>query len=78
MRTHVSLQTDLVARENRAKVIGFSQFVAYILMAFGQLAGGAIYSIAPQFPFLLMLIFTVPSFAIIYFTIHEPAKREAG
>jgi MFS family permease len=73
-----SLQTDLVARENRAKVIGFSQFVGYIFMAFGQLAGGIIYSIAPQLPFLLMLLFTVPSFVIIFFLVHEPAKREEG
>lgn len=45
-----SLQTDLVPRENRAKVIGFSQFVSYVLMAFGLLAGGVIYSISPQLP----------------------------
>jgi MFS family permease len=73
-----SLQTDLVARENRAKVIGFSQFVGYISMAFGQLTGGIIYSIAPQLPFLLMILFTVPSFVIIFFMVHEPEKREAG
>jgi hypothetical protein len=35
-----SLQADLIPREKRAKVIGFSQFVSYILMAFGMLAGG--------------------------------------
>jgi cyanate permease len=77
LRAHASLQTDLVAKENRVKVIGFSQFVGYIFMAFGQLAGGVIYSIAPQLSFLLMLMFTVPSFAIISFMIHEPAKQEA-
>jgi cyanate permease len=48
MCVHASLQTDLVARENWAKVIGFSQFVGYIFMAFGQLVGGIIYSIASQ------------------------------
>ena len=78
IRAHVSLQTDLIARENRAKVIGLSQFVGYIFMAFGQLAGGIIYSIAPQLPFLLMLMFTVPSFVIIFFMVDEPEKREAG
>jgi cyanate permease len=78
MRAHVSLQADLVARENRAKVIGFSQFVGYVFMAFGQLAGGVIYSIAPQLPFLLMPMFTVPSFVIVFFMVHEPAKRETG
>jgi DHA1 family multidrug resistance protein B-like MFS transporter len=73
-----SLQTDLVPRENRAKVIGFSQFIGYVFMAFGLLAGGVIYSAAPQLPFLLMLIFIVPSFLIISFLVHEPEHRQAG
>jgi MFS family permease len=73
-----SLQTDLVPRENRAKVIGFSQFVGYVLMATGMLTGGLIYSIRPQLPFLLMLTALLPSFLIILFLVHEPEKREAG
>ncbi len=73
-----SLQTDLVPREKRAKVIGFSHFVGYVLMAFGLLAGGVIYSVSPQLPFLLMLIAIVPSFLIIMFLIQEPEKREVG
>jgi len=73
-----SLQTDLVPRENRAKVIGFSQFFGYVLMAFGLLTGGIIYSIAPQLPFLLMLTALIPSSVIMLFLVHEPEKREAG
>lgn len=73
-----SLQTDLVPRENRAKVIGFSQFVGYILMAFGLLAGGIIYSVSPQLPFLLMMTALLPSFLIVALLVHEPEKREAG
>jgi len=73
-----SLQTDLVSRENRARVIGFSQFVGYVFMAFGLLAGGVIYSIAPQLPFFLMLTALAPSFLIISFLVHEPERREAG
>ena len=73
-----SLQTDLVPRENRAKVIGFSQFVGYVLMAFGLLAGGVIYSISPQLPFLLMMTALPPSFLIVALLVHEPEKREAG
>jgi len=73
-----SLQTDLVPRENRAKVIGFSQFVGYVLMALGFLAGGIIYSFMPQLPFLLILAFLAPSFLIILFFVHEPKQREAG
>jgi hypothetical protein len=47
-------------------------------MVFGQLAGGVIYSIAPQLPFLLMPMFAIPSFVIMSFSVHEPEKREAG
>ena len=73
-----SLQADLVPREKRAKVIGFSQFVSYILMAFGMLAGGIIYSFNPQLPFLLMIALVIPSALVIALLVHEPAKREAG
>jgi len=73
-----SLQTDLVPREKRAKVIGFSQFVSYIFMALGMLSGGLIYSFNPQLPFLIMLGMIVPSILIIAFLVHEPEKREAG
>lgn len=73
-----SLQTDLVPRENRAKIIGFSQFIGYVLMAFGLLTGGIIYSITPQLPFLLMLVALPPSFLIVALLVHEPQKREAG
>jgi MFS family permease len=73
-----SLQADLVPREKRAKVIGFSQFVNYVFMAFGMLAGGVIYSFNPQLPFLLLLTAAIPSFLVITFLVHEAEKREAG
>jgi DHA1 family tetracycline resistance protein-like MFS transporter len=73
-----SLQTDMVPRENRAKVIGFSQFFSYISMAIGMLVGGIIYSVAPQLPFLLMLMAIIPSLFIVLFLVHEPEKRHAG
>jgi MFS family permease len=73
-----SLQTDLVPREKRAKVIGFSQFVNYVFMAFGMLTGGLIYAFNPQLPFILILIATIPSFLVVALLVHEPQKREAG
>lgn len=73
-----SLQADLVPREKRAKVIGFSQFVNYLLMAVGMLVGGLIYSLNPQIPFLVLIAAEIPSFLIIAFLVHEPRKREAG
>jgi MFS family permease len=68
----------MVPRENRAKVIGFSQFFSYISMAIGMLVGGIIYSVAPQLPFLLMLMAIIPSLFIVLFLVHEPEKRHAG
>jgi MFS family permease len=73
-----SLQTDLVPREKRAKLIGFSQFVNYVFMAFGMLTGGLIYSFNPQLPFILILIATIPAFLVLALLVHEPEKREAG
>jgi MFS family permease len=73
-----SLQTDLVPREKRAKVIGFSQFVNYVFMAFGMLTGGLIYSFNPQLPFILILIAAIPAFLVLALLVHEPEKREAG
>jgi MFS family permease len=73
-----SLQTDLVPRENRAKVIGFSQFFGYVFMAFGLLTGGIIYSVAPQLPFLLIVAMVIPSLVIILLSVHEPERRQAG
>jgi MFS family permease len=68
----------MVPRENRAKVIGFSQFVGYVFMALGLLAGGIIYAFSPQLPFFLLMMFTVPSFIIVFFLVHEPEQRQAG
>ena len=73
-----SLQTDLVPRDKRSKVIGFSQFVNYVFMAFGMLTGGLIYSFNPQLPFILILIATIPAFLVLALLVHEPEKREAG
>ena len=73
-----SLQTDLVPRENRAKVIGFSQFFGYVLAGLGMLAGGVIYSIQPQLAFLLMALAVIPSFFVILLKVREPERREEG
>jgi len=70
-----SLQTDLVPLEKRGKVIGFTNFTTFIIMAVGQLAGGILYEKNPQLPFLFILVFLVPSF-IITLRVHEPKKRE--
>lgn len=72
-----SLQADLVPKEQRGKVIGFTNFMNYILMALGMLTGGFLYErIDPQLPFFSLLVFLIPEFLITLFLVHEPKKRE--
>lgn len=72
-----ALQADLVPKEQRGKIIGSSNFVNYILMSLGMLAGGIIYEhVSPQLPFLIPIAFIIPQVLIILFLVHEPAKRE--
>lgn len=72
-----ALQADLVPKEQRGKVNGFTNFVNFILMAFGSLIGGILYEhVSPQLPFLLAIAFTVPAFFVTLTLVHEPEKRE--
>lgn len=76
MSAYSSLQADLVPKEQRGKVIGFTNFVNYILMALGSITGSILYSIQPQFPFFLLLILLIPEFLIVLFFVTEPEKRQ--
>jgi len=76
MSAYSSLQADLVPKEKRGKVIGFTNFVNYILMALGSVTGSVLYSVTPQFPFYLLLILLIPEFLIVLFWVREPEKRE--
>jgi len=72
-----ALQTDLTPKEQRGKVNGFTNFTNNIMMALGSLTGGILYEhVFPQMPFFLAVIFTVPSFVLVLFMVHEPEKRE--
>jgi MFS family permease len=73
-----ALQADLTPKEQRGKVNGFTNFVNFILMAFGSLMGGFLYEhVSPQLPFFLAMVSTVPSFVLTLALVHEPEKREA-
>jgi len=75
--SYSALMADLVPKEQRGKVTGFSQFFNYITMALGVLLGGILYStISHQLPFFLMLVFMIPQFLITLFLVHEPKQRE--
>ena len=72
-----AMQTDLVAKENRGKIIGFTNFVGYIAMAIGMLLGNWFYvSVSPQLPFFTLLVLLIPQFVITLLLIPEPKKRE--
>jgi MFS family permease len=72
-----ALQADLTPKEQRGKVNGFTNFVNFILMAFGSLMGGFLYEhVSPQLPFFLAMVSTVPSFVLTLALVHEPEKRE--
>ncbi len=72
-----ALQADLTPKEQRGRVNGFTNFVNFVLMAFGSLLGGFLYEhVSPQLPFLLAMVSTVPSFILTLALVHEPKKRE--
>jgi len=77
MSAFMSLQADLVPKEQRGKVIGSSNFFNYIFMGLGSLAGGVLYeTISPQLPFLALIMFAIPSFFLTLFLVKESKKRE--
>ncbi|KPV65371.1 MAG: Multidrug resistance protein MdtG [Candidatus Bathyarchaeota archaeon BA1] len=72
-----SMEADLVPREHRGKVMGFTAFFGYVLASIGQLVGGFLYeNISPQLPFILLLASTIPTAILTFLLIHEPKRRE--
>ncbi len=72
-----ALQTDLIPKENRGKIIGFTNFLGYIVMGVGMLLGNWLYvSFLPQLPFFVLLALALPQFMIALLLVHEPKKRE--
>jgi len=77
MAAFMSLQADLVPKEQRGKVIGSSNFFNYIFMGLGSLGGGVLYErLSPQLPFLTMILFAIPSFFLTLFLVEDSGKRE--
>jgi MFS family permease len=75
--SYSALMADLVPKEQRGKVTGFSQFFNYITMALGVLIGGLVYTtVSHQLPFFLVVVFLVPQFLVTFFMVHEPKQRE--
>jgi MFS family permease len=78
MSSVMALSTDLVPPESRGKVIGFRNFISYIIAGLGMLAGNYFYvNFFPQLPFYITLGLLLPELAIVIFLVHEPKnKRE--
>ena len=75
--SYSALMADLVPKEQRGKVTGFSQFFNYITMAVGVLIGGILYNtVSHQLPFFLMIVLLVPQFLVTLLLVHEPKQRE--
>ena len=72
----MALTTDLVQPVNRGKVVGFNNFVGYIVMGLGMLLGSYLYeSFIPQSPFYVTVGVTVAASFMVLFLVHEPKKR---
>jgi len=72
-----SIMADLVPREHRGKVMGYSAFIGNVTASVGQLMGGFLYeSLSPQLPFLLLLTSFIPTTALTLFLVHEPKEKE--
>lgn len=76
MSSTMALSTDLVRLENRGKVNGFINFMAYIVSGFGMLLGNILYlSPIPQLPFFVAILLVVPALLFVLFLIREPKKH---
>jgi len=72
-----SLQTDLVAAEYRGRVIGFTNFFAYVFGAVGGFVGGYLYEhVHPSVPFMLLTVSQAPLLVFSALSIREPKVRE--
>ena len=77
MSSAMALSADIVNPENRGKVVGFRNFVSYILSGLGMLLGNYLYvSVFPQLPFYAALALVVPALLIATFMVQEPKNKE--
>lgn len=76
MSASMALSADLVHPVNRGKVVGFNNFVGYIVMGLGMLLGNYLYvSFIPQSPFYVTMGLTVVALLVVLFLVYEPKER---
>ena len=72
-----ALNADLVPQEHRGKVVGSSRFFTLVAASLGQLTGGFMYdNVSHSMPFLIQVVFILPSLLLTLFLIKEPKKKE--
>ncbi len=68
----MALSTDLIQPANRGKVVGFNNFIGYIVMGLGMLLGGYLYdNVLPQSPFMISFGFTIAAWLVVLLLVHE-------
>ena len=76
MPGYSAMEADLVPRELRGKEVGCSQFLTYVLMAFGGLTGGFLYeNVSPASLFFLSFGLVIVCIVIQVLFVKEPKNR---
>ncbi|UCH70092.1 MAG: MFS transporter [Candidatus Bathyarchaeota archaeon] len=80
MSSAMALATDLIDPVNRGKIVGFRNFIRYIVMGIGMLLGNYLFIAGkimnvPQLPFYVAVGLLIPDILILIFLVHEPRHK---
>jgi MFS family permease len=80
MSSAMALATDLIDPVNRGKMVGFRNFIRYIIMGIGMLLGNYLFIAGkimnvPQLPFYVAAGLLIPEILILVFLVHEPQQK---
>jgi MFS family permease len=77
LNSYQVLMGDLTPKNLRGTVTGCMQFFMYLVQALLLVIVGFLYAyVAPELPFVLLAIATVPLSLFVFFTVHEPKVKE--
>lgn len=72
-----ALQTDLMPRDRRGKVLSLFRIMGAFSGLFGSLLGGYLYTLNAALPFWVYVFLAIVGTSIAFMVIHEPKKPEA-
>jgi MFS family permease len=80
MSSAMALATDLIDPVNRGKIVGFRNFIRYIIMGIGMLLGNYLFIAGkimnvPQLPFYVAAGLLIPEILILVFLVHERQQK---